>query len=82
MKPEIPAKGAHEVDAFTIWRKWLCYMQRSGVVKKVQRSYNKRVRQHTKMEIAKEIDENVQFDSLDDMEDIVEKIKEASNGEG
>ena len=59
MKPEIPAKGGHEVDAFTCWRKWLCYMQRSGVVKKVQRGYNKRVRQHVKKQINLDVAEQI-----------------------
>lgn len=59
MKPEIPAKGGSEVDAFTPWRKLLCYTQRSGVIKKIQRSYNKRVRQYTKYEIEKEINESI-----------------------
>jgi hypothetical protein len=57
MKPEIPAKGGGEQDAFTGWRKVLCYMQRSGVVKAIQRRYNKRVRQYTKIDLARELDE-------------------------
>jgi len=59
MKPEIPYKGGEEYDAFTSWRSVCCYMQRSGVVKKIQRIYNKRVRQNTKREIEKEINEQI-----------------------
>lgn len=33
-----------EQDAFTGWRKVLCYMDRPGVVKKVKRMANKRDR--------------------------------------
>ena len=54
MKPEIPARGAHEADAFTAWRNVLCYMQRPGIVKKIKRAYNKRVRNHAKREIVSE----------------------------
>jgi len=57
MKPEIPAKGADEVDAFTSWRKYLCYLQRSGAVKKIQRAYNKRVRQNVKRNIQQEVED-------------------------
>ena len=80
MKPEIPLKGGCEVDAFTPWRKLLCYMQRPGVVKKIKRAYNKRVRQYTKIELATEFDEHLEFAHLDDMEEIIQKIKEAKNG--
>ena len=41
---KIRLKGGFEQDAFTGWRKVLCYMQRAGVVKKAKRQYNKRLR--------------------------------------
>jgi len=80
MKPEIPAKGGHEVDAFTPWRKLLCYMQRPGVVKKIKQAYNKRVRQYTKVEIAEVFDEHIEYAHLDDMPRIIQEIREAKNG--
>ena len=88
MKPEIPAKGAHEVDAFTPWRKVLCYMQRPGVIKRIKRAYNKRVRQHTKVEIASEENDMPEFYDLGDMMNVIQKIRDAealkedTNGKG
>ena len=80
MKPEIPAKSADEVDAFGNWRKFLCYLGRPGVIKKIKRAYNKRVRQYTKVEIAAEFNEHLEYSHLDDMSEIVRKIREANNG--
>jgi len=44
---KIPMKGGDEYDAFTM-RKWYKYLDRSGVVKKIKRQYNKRFRKHGK----------------------------------
>ena len=49
----LPMKS-REYDAFTPWRKVLCYMQRPGVAKKFKRSYNKRVRKAFKSEAIRE----------------------------
>ena len=50
-----PMKGGDEYDALTGWRRVMCYLDRSGVAKKVKRKYNKRVRQAGKKEIRQEI---------------------------
>ena len=44
-------KGGDEWDAFSPWRKLLCYLSRPGVPKSIKRKYNKRVRQEEKAEI-------------------------------
>lgn len=44
MKPEIRMKSAFWQDAFTNWRRWLCYMARPGVSKKAKKEYNRAVR--------------------------------------
>lgn len=44
-------KGWMEQDAYTGWRKYLCYMQRAGAVKKVKRHTHKRERREAKREI-------------------------------
>lgn len=44
----IPMKGGDEYDALTKARKWYKYLDRSGVVKKIKRQYNKRFRKHGK----------------------------------
>lgn len=49
-----PMKGGHEYDALTKWRRVLCYLDRSGVAKKIKRKYNKRVRQAGKKEVRTE----------------------------
>lgn len=45
---KIPLKGGDEYDALTKARKWYKYLDRSGVVKKIKRQYNKRFRKHGK----------------------------------
>ena len=45
-----PMKGGDEYDALTGWRRVMCYLDRSGIAKKVKRKYNKRVRQEGKNE--------------------------------
>lgn len=50
MKPEIPYKSGFLQDAFTGWRRLLCYMGRPSVVKKAQREYHKAVRRKVKFE--------------------------------
>lgn len=46
--PKIPMKGGAEYDAFTPWKKYYCYLSRSGVAKKIKRGYNKRFRKEGK----------------------------------
>ena len=48
MKGRIKMKGGDEYDAFSSWRKYLCYLSRAGVTKRIKRKYNKRVRQEAK----------------------------------
>ena len=52
----IPMKDK-EYDAFTPWKRVLCYMQRSGVSKKLKRKYNKRVRYEMKVMLRDRPDE-------------------------
>jgi len=40
----IPARGGLEQDAFTGWRRVLCYMGRPGVLRSAKRTYNRRLR--------------------------------------
>lgn len=47
-------KGWMEQDAYTDWRKYLCYMQRPGMVKKVKRYTHKRERREAKRDIEKD----------------------------
>jgi hypothetical protein len=47
-------KGGDEWDAFTRWRYFLTGMARSGVVKSIKRSYNKRARREEKRDIRKD----------------------------
>jgi hypothetical protein len=47
----IPLKGGGEHDTFSRWRKVLCYLSRSGVVKSIKRKYSKRMRKRHKMEL-------------------------------
>ena len=44
-------KGGDEWDAFSGWRKYLCYLSRAGVVKRIKRGYNKRMRKQAKREL-------------------------------
>ena len=46
--PKIPMKGGAEYDAFTDWKKYYCYLSRSGVAKSIKRGYNKRFRKDGK----------------------------------
>ena len=43
-----------EQDAFTGWRKVLCYIQRPGVVAKIKRGANRRERQQVRRELRNE----------------------------
>lgn len=45
---------ASEQDAFTAWRKVLCYIDRPGVVAKIKRGANKRDRQQARRDIRNE----------------------------
>ena len=48
-KPEVPQINGDEMDAFSKWgRRYLCWCHRAGIVKRIKRSYHKRVRQHEK----------------------------------
>jgi hypothetical protein len=47
-KDKIPLKGGDEYDALTKARKWYKYLDKSKVVKKIKRKYNKRFRKHMK----------------------------------
>jgi hypothetical protein len=47
-KDRIPLKGGDEYDALTKARKWYKYLDKSKVVKKIKRKYNKRFRKHMK----------------------------------
>jgi hypothetical protein len=51
MKDRIPLKGGDEYDALTSARKWYKYLNRSKVVKKIKRKYNKRFRKNGKEQI-------------------------------
>lgn len=44
-------KNADEGDAYTFARKFLCYLSRPGVVKKIKKRTHKRERQEGKKEI-------------------------------
>ena len=44
----IPEKGGDEHDAFSGWRKWLCYLKRPGVTKSIKAKYNRRFRRASK----------------------------------
>lgn len=39
-----------EFDAFSRWRRILCYMQRPGIVAKIKRQHNKRIRKEARQE--------------------------------
>ena len=57
-KPEIPMRSGIEQDLLTGWRKVLCYAQQSGIVRYAKRKYNKRVRQHERQMLSREIIDN------------------------
>ncbi len=47
------AKGWAESDAFTRWRRVLCYMSRPGVTSKIKRGARRRERREGKAETKK-----------------------------
>lgn len=47
-------KGWAEQDAYTGWRKVLCYLQRPGAVKAIKRATHRRVRREAKAEVRRE----------------------------
>ena len=49
MSKRIPMKGGDEYDAFSKYRKFLCW--RSGQLKKIKRAYNKRFRRHIREQL-------------------------------
>lgn len=49
MIKRIPLKGGDEYDALTKARKFYCYLDKSGVTKKIKKAYNKRFRRVTKV---------------------------------
>jgi signal transduction protein with GAF and PtsI domain len=51
MNHPLGLKTADERDAFTGWRKVLVGLDRPGIMKKIKRSYWKRVRRDAKKEI-------------------------------
>jgi len=51
MKRRIPLKRGDEEDALTSARKWYKYLDRSKVVKKIKRKYNKRFRKDGKEQV-------------------------------
>jgi len=48
-KERIPLKNGYEFDALTKARKWYKYLDKPGVVKKIKKAYNKRIRKHFKV---------------------------------
>ena len=46
---------AAEQDAYTPWRKWLCYLQRPGAVKSIKRDTHRRLRREGLAEIRREL---------------------------
>ena len=51
-KQQIPMGCGMELEAFSRWRRWICIFDNStGVVKGLQRQYNKRERKLAKQEL-------------------------------
>lgn len=50
-----PIKGWVEEDAYTVWRKFYCYLARPGVVKKIKRATHKRERREGRAEIREQL---------------------------
>jgi hypothetical protein len=46
-----------EYDAYTQWRKYLCYLQRAGVVKKIKRRTHKRERREAQQQIKEQLED-------------------------
>lgn len=47
-----PTRDADITDAFSLnWRRWLCCLQRAGVIRKTRRRFHKMVRRQGKQEI-------------------------------
>ena len=44
-------KGGDEYDAFTNWRRVLCYTRRPGVTKSIKAKFSRRVRRELKVEL-------------------------------
>ena len=44
-------KGGGEWDVFTRWRRYCCYLKKSGAVKYVKRKFNRRIRRDVKAEL-------------------------------
>lgn len=56
-KPTMRAiKTAAEQDAYTPWRKYLCYLARPGVVNKIKRATHRRERREGKAEIREQLE--------------------------
>ena len=43
--------GGDEHDAFSRWRRWLCYLSRPGVVRAIKAKHNRRARRQAKEEL-------------------------------
>ena len=50
-------KNGEEYDAYTNWRKYLCWTSRPGAVKSVKRRTHKRERREAKRWIEEQLDE-------------------------
>lgn len=46
---------ADEQDAYTVWRRYYCYTQRSGVVRKIKRTTHRRERREARAELRTEL---------------------------
>ena len=57
-KDRIPLKNGYEYDALTKARKWYKYLDKSKVVKKIKKQYNKRFRKHGKEQIKSSSEEH------------------------
>jgi hypothetical protein len=44
-------KSGDEVDVIGRWRKWLSYLKRAGVAKRIKRDLNRRARRDVKREL-------------------------------
>lgn len=46
--------GGGEWDCFTHWRRWLCYLTRAGVARRIKARANRRYRREAKAELRSE----------------------------
>ena len=50
-------KGGDEWDVVGSWRKYYCYLQRSGVCKAIKAKMNRRERREAKQQLKEELDD-------------------------